>query len=164
VAKRIGAELPEDAYSALRPGDLEAKRNCVVQIITINPQGWPDAGLLSYADILAKDRSTLCLATWEDGECASDLKHNGKIAVLLIDRDMTYYVKGTAEEQKLQGPPLADINQEGGESGLAFFKIHIEEVFEDKVPTARVLSGVTFEGSDIEEKAHREIFLRLLAS
>lgn len=164
MAKRIGKELPEDAFALLKPGDIRSKRNRVVQIITVNPDGWPDAGMLSYADIVAKDRKTLRLATWGDGECASNLRHNGKLAMLVIDYDMAYYVKGIAVEMKESSDRLTDINQDGSESTLAFFKVQVEQVFEDRVPTARVLTGVTFEGSEIEEQAHQKILKRLLES
>lgn len=164
MAKRIGKELPEDAFNLLKPSDLSAKRNRVVQIITVNPAGWPDAGMLSYADIIAKDRKTLRLATWSDGECALDLRHNGKLVVLVIDRDMAYYVRGLAEETGDGQDKLKDINQEGGESPLAFFQVRVEEVFEDRVPTARVLGGVTFEGSEAEDRAHQAILKKLLES
>jgi len=163
MAKWIGSNLPEDAFHLLQAGDIGSKRNRVVQIITVSPNGWPDPGMLSYADIVAKDRKTLHLATWGDGECALDLRHNRKIAILVIDRDMAYYVKGTAHELD-QGIKLTDINQEGGKSSLAFFKVTVDQVFEDRVPTARVLGGVTFEGSEIEEHAHQEILKRLLTS
>jgi hypothetical protein len=162
MAKRIGNQLPEDAFALLKPGNMDAKRNKVVQIITVNRAGWPDAGMLSYADIVAKDKKDLRLATWGDGECANDLRHNGKLAILLIDRDTAYYIKGKAEEIKQGEKNLTDINQEGGESPLAFFKVRVEQVSEDKVPTAKVLSGVTFEGPEIEEKTHQEILKRLL--
>lgn len=164
MAKWIGKELPEDAFNLLKPGDFESKRNRVVQIITVNPDGWPDAGMLSYADIVAKDRKTLRLATWGDGECASDLTQNGKLAMLVIDHDMAYYVKGIAEQIKEVGDELKDINQEGGESPLAFFNVRVEQVFEDRVPTARVLSGVTFEGSEVEDQTHRQVLKKLLES
>ncbi len=164
MAKWIGKELPEDAFNLLKPGDFESKRNRVVQIITVNPDGWPDAGMLSYADIVAKDRKTLRLATWGDGECASDLTQNGKLAMLVIDHDMAYYVKGMAEQIKEVGDELKDINQEGGESPLAFFNVRVEQVFEDRVPTARVLSGVTFEGSEVEDQTHRQVLKKLLES
>ena len=163
MAKWVSQELPEDAFALLKPGTIGAKRNKVVQIVTVSPDGWPDAGMLSYADIIAKDRKTLHMATWADGECARDLRSNGRLAILVFDRDMAYYVRGMAEETKGEGGDLTDINQEGGDSPLAFFKVRVENVFEDKVPTARVLSGVTFEGSEIEEQTHQEILKRLLA-
>jgi len=163
MAKWIANDLPEDAYILLKGGDWDSKQKRAVQIITVNPDGWPDAGMLSYADIVAKDRKVLHLATWGDGECAADLRHNGKIAILVIDRDMAYYVKGAAQEFN-QGIQLTDINHEGGESPVAFFKVIVKQVYEDRVPTARVLSGVTFEGSEIEEHSHRAILKQLLTS
>lgn len=161
MAKLIGKELPEDALRLLRPEAMESKRNKAVQIITVNPAGWPDAGMLSYADVIARDKETLRLATWGDGECARDLRANGKLLLLVIDREMAYYIKGEAVEVKGRAP-ITDINQEGGESPLAFFTIEVGEVYEDRVPTTQVLSGVTFEGSEIEEKAHQQILKQLL--
>jgi Pyridoxamine 5'-phosphate oxidase len=162
MAKLVGNELPDDAVEALKPGNPDDKKGRVVQMITVNSAGWPDAGMLSYADVIARDRKSLRLATWGDGECANDMRNNGKIALLVIDYDMAYYVKGTASEIRLESTDLTDVNQEGGESPLAFFRIEVREVYEDRVPTARVLSGVKFEGSEVEEQAHEKILRQLL--
>jgi hypothetical protein len=157
MAKPVGKELPEDAFALLRPGGMEQKRGKVVQVITVNPAGWADAAMLSYADIVAMDRNRLRLATWGDGECARNLRQNGKATLLVVDRDLAYYIKSRAAEIS-EREKITDINQDGGDSPLAFFNMAVEEVKEDRVPTARVLSGVTFEGSESEDKAHREIF------
>lgn len=162
MTKLFGNELPEDALEALTPGNPESKKDRAVQMITVNSKGWPDAGMLSYADVIARDRKTLRLATWGDGECANNMRSNGKIALLVIDYDMAYYVTGTASEIRPRVPNLTDVNQEGGESPLAFFEIEVREVYEDRVPTARVLSGVKFEGSEVEEQAHGKILRQLL--
>lgn len=162
MAKSIGSELPEDAFSLLNRGELASTDKRVVQMVTVNPEGWPDPALLTYAGIVAKDKKTLHIATWSDGECAANLLRNGRLAVLIIDYDMAYYVRGTAEKVIGAGVGLTDVNQQGAESPLAFFKVSIEEVFEDRVPTAKVLSGVTFEDTDVEEQTHREILKTLL--
>lgn len=160
MAKSIGSELPEDAFGRLKACDLASEHNRVLQMVTMNPEGWPNSALLT--DIVAKDKKTLHLATWSDGECAADLRHNGRLAVLVIDYDMAYYVRGIAEEVIGAGDGLTDVNQQGGDSNLAFFKVRIEQVFEDRVPTAKVLSGVTFEATEVEEQTHREVQRRLL--
>jgi hypothetical protein len=162
MAKRIGAELPQDLFAALTAGNLASKRNRAVQIVTVGRDGWPSTAMLSYTDVVAKDEKTLHLATWADGECAADLRQTGKLAVLVIDYDMAYYVRGIAEEVTGVGDDLMDVNQQGGESSLAFFRIRVEQVLEDRVPTAKVLSGVTFEAADIEEQTHGEVLRRLL--
>ena len=162
MAKLVGNEMPDDALEALKSENRGSKKGRAVQMITVNSKGWPDAGMLSYADVIARDRKTLRLATWGDGECANDMRSNGKIALLVIDYDMAYYVKGTASEIRPRATDLTDVNQEGGESPLAFFQIEVREVYEDRVPTARVSSGVTFEGSEVEEQAHEKILRQLL--
>lgn len=162
MAKSIGAELPQELFAVLKPGGRASRRNRAVQIVTVGREGWPSTAMLSYTDVLAKDEKTLHLATWADGECAADLRQTGKLAVLVIDYDMAYYIRGVAAEVVGVGEDLMDVNQHGGESSLAFFKITVEQVLEDRVPTARVLSGVTFEAAEIEEQTHSEVLRRLL--
>ena len=103
MARFVSDSLPEDALALLRPGNLDEKRNRVVQIITVDEEGWANAGMLSYADVIAKDGGSLNLATWGDGECAADLRRNGRITLLVIDDDMAYYVKGRASEIQVSG-------------------------------------------------------------
>jgi hypothetical protein len=162
MAIMIGKELPGNAFALLQPEDHPSKRGKVVQIVTVDGDGWPDAGMVSTYDIVARTPSNLRLATWGDGECANDLRLNGKLAMLIIDKDMTYYVKATAQEIAGASHGLSDINNQGGESPVAIFDVQVEKVFEDKIPTARVVSGVIFKGSDSEDQAHQSIFKQLL--
>lgn len=162
MAKIIGTELPQDLFAALAAGALASKRNRVVQIVTVGPENWPSMAMLSYTDVVAKNKKTLHLATWADGECAADLRQTGRVAVLVIDVDMAYYIRGLAEEVVGAGDDLMDVNQQGEESSLAFFRVRVEQVLEDRVPTAKVLSGVTFEAAAIEEQTHGEVLRRLL--
>jgi hypothetical protein len=161
MANVVADKLPDDALELLKSGHASAKQNRVVQVVTVGPEGWPNAGMLSYADIIAKDGSNIHLATWGDGECATDLRRNGKITLLIIDHDMAYYVHGEGVEVFPEGEVLTDVNQSGGDSALAFFHIAVNQVLEDRVPTARVLGGVTFEGSEVEQIAHDAILKRL---
>ena len=161
MARLVSDSLPDDALALLRPGNLAEKRNRVVQIITVDEEGWANAGMLSYADVIAKDGGNLHLATWGDGECATDLRRNGRITLLVIDDDMAYYVKGRASEIQVPGDPLTDANDTGGHSALAYFHIAVQGVFEDRIPTAKVLGGVIFEGTESEQIAHDAILKKL---
>ncbi len=161
MARFVSDSLPDDALALLRLGNLEEKQNRVVQIITVDEEGWANAGMLSYADVIAKDGGNLDLATWGDGECATDLRRNGRITLLVIDEDMAYYVKGRAREVQATGEALTDVNDDGGHSALAYFHITVQGVFEDRIPTAKVLGGVTFEGSESEQIAHDAILKKL---
>ena len=161
MARFISDSIPDDALALLRPGNLAEKRNRVVQIITVDEEGWANAGMLSYADVIANDGGNLHLATWGDGECATDLRRNGRITLLVIDDDMAYYVKGRASEIQVPGDALTDANDTGGHSALAYFHIAVQRVFEDRIPTAKVLGGVIFEGTESEQIAHDAILKKL---
>lgn len=161
MARFVSDSLPDDALALLRPGNIAAKQGRVVQIITVDEEGWANAGMLGYADVIARDGGNLHLATWGDGECATDLRRNGRITLLVIDEDMAYYVKGRAREVQVTGDVLTDVNDGGGHSALAYFHIAVQGVFEDRIPTAKVLGGVTFEGSESEQEAHDAILKKL---
>ena len=145
MARFVSDSLPDDALALLRPGNLAAKQGRVVQIITVDEEGWANAGMLGYADVIAKD----------------DLRRNGRITLLVIDEDMAYYVKGQATEVEVSGDVLTDVNDGGGHSALAYFHIAVQGVLEDRIPTAKVLGGVTFEGSESEQEAHDAILKKL---
>ena len=74
---------------------------------------------------------------------------------------MAYYVKGRAREVEVSGDALTDVNDDGGHSTLAYFHITVQGVFEDRIPTAKVLGGVIFEGSESEQIAHDAILKKL---
>lgn len=140
MSKLVGNELPADLYDLLKGNDLPAKTDKTILIVTIDSQGWAHPAMLSYAEVVAKDRKNIRLGTYRDSTTTNNIRRNAKLTVVIVDRNITYYVKGTAREIRpsLEGFPY-----------IAAINMAVDQVLEDKAseefePGAYISSGITF--------------------
>ena len=138
MSKNLGATLPEDLLdflSSTEPGD---KFKQVILFSTTDEDGWPRHGLLSAREVLAKDSKRLLLLLYSNSHSSANLQREGKISIVLVNPNMSYYVFCTARPLS----PLPDAPSE------TLFELTVERVLEDSLATARILTGITFEGYD----------------
>ena len=138
MSKNLGATLPEDLLdflSSTEPGD---KFKQVILFSTTDEDGWPRHGLLSAREVLAKDSKRLLLLLYSNSHSSANLQREGKISIVLVNPDMSYYVFCKARPLS----PLPDAPSE------TLFELTVERVLEDSLATARILTGITFEGYD----------------
>jgi hypothetical protein len=138
MSKNLGANLPEDLLdflSSTEPGD---KFKQVILFSTTDEDGWPRHGLLSAREVLAKDSKRLLLLLYSNSHSSANLQREGKISIVLVNPDMSYYVFCKARPLS----PLPDAPSE------TLFELTVERVLEDSLATARILTGITFEGYD----------------
>lgn len=98
MARFIGSELPDDLYRRLEGKDLEACAEKAILICTVDSSGWPHPAMLSYFEVIAKDRRNIRLATYRNSRTTENMRRNGKLTMLVIDERLAYYIKGQAEE------------------------------------------------------------------
>ena len=138
MSKNLGATLPEDLLdflSSTEPGD---KFKQVILFSTTDEDGWPRHGLLSAREVFAKDSKRLLLLLYSNSHSSANLQRDGKISIVLVNPNMSYYVFCTARPLS----PLPDAPSE------TLFELTVERVLEDSLATARILTGITFEGYD----------------
>ena len=138
MSKNLGATLPKDLLdflSSTEPGD---KFKQVILFSTTDEDGWPRHGLLSAREVLAKDSKRLLLLLYSNSHSSANLQREGKISIVLVNPDMSYYVFCKARPLS----PLPDAPSE------TLFELTVERVLEDSLATARILTGITFEGYD----------------
>ncbi len=138
MSKNLGATLPEDLLdflSSTEPGD---KFKQVILFSTTDEDGWPRHGLLSAREVLAKDSKRLLLLLYSNSHSSANLQREGKISIVLVNPNMSYYVFCKARPLS----PLPDAPSE------TLFELTVERVLEDSLATARILTGITFEGYD----------------
>lgn len=140
MATLIGTELDDDLYVRLSGADLEQVADKVIQIVTVDEAGWPHPAILSYFEVVAKDRRNIRLAAYADSTTTANMRRTGKLTLLVIDERVVYYVKGTVEElgrHMACAPENAKLN------------MRVERVLTD-LPDARfepdacIASGVTY--------------------
>jgi len=138
MSKDLGSQLPDDLLKFLSSGTPPSKFNTVVVFTSMDEDGWPRHGLLSLRELVAKGPARLLLLLYSESGSTANLLRDGRTSLLLVNENMSCYVRCSAR-------PLPSLSEAPGET---LFELTVERVQEDKIPTARILSGVTFEGND----------------
>ena len=150
MARFVSESLPDDALALLRPGNLDEKQGRVVQIITVDDQGWANAGMLGYADRHRPGRRATSISPHGATANAPPISdRNGRITLLVIDEDMAYYVKGPRPGTvQVSGDVLTDVNDAAAatpHSPTSTSPVW-REYSRTGSPPQRCSAGVTFEG------------------
>lgn len=135
MSQVVGKELTEELFNRLKGDDITSKMGKAIVIVTVDEQGWAHPAMLSYYEVVAKDRSRIVLAIGKTSATARNLRRTGKVTLLITDSGMNYYLKGNAHEIKeaMEGVPF-----------MSLYHVKIEQLLEDQEPDALVTSGVTF--------------------
>ncbi|HZW55529.1 MAG TPA: pyridoxamine 5'-phosphate oxidase family protein [Nitrososphaerales archaeon] len=141
MAKSLGQKLPQDLFKRLSSYDISTKiGERVILFTTADPDGWPRHGMLSHYEVVAKNHSLLLMLTYAGSKSTSNLLANGMAVLLFVDEEMSYYVrvscKKYAEGSRVNAPRET------------LFECNVVDVMEDKLPTANIVSGLTFSGYD----------------
>lgn len=142
MSQVLGTELTEELFHRLKGESIASKKDKAIVIVTVDESGWAHPAMLSYHEVVAKDRSKIDLAIGKSSTTAKNLRRTGKITLMITDSDLNYYVKGNAEEirESMDGVPF-----------MSLFRVAVEHLLEDLEPDAVITSGVTFERPDKEE-------------
>jgi hypothetical protein len=140
VGISLGAVLTDALVDRLGGRELERYGALVVPIATVDPAGWPHIALLSYSEIVARDRGMLHIAIGARSGSAANLRRTGHATVLLFDSGLVHYIKGAVRERRpsMQCSPWN-----------AMFEVSVTDVLADAADPHRegesfVRGGVTF--------------------
>jgi hypothetical protein len=90
---------------------------------------------LSYYEIVAKNPSTIDMALWKDSSTAKNLRRRGKVTLMITDRGINYYLKGSVKELEAEMAGAPQVSR---------FRVATEELLEDQEPNAEITSGPTY--------------------
>ncbi len=154
MSKDRGTTLPTDLLDFLSSGEPASKFQQVILFSTVDEDGWPRHGLLSPREVVAKDPSRLLLLLYSHSRSTVNVQREGKISLVLVTPTMSYYVLCGAQSL----PQMAETPTE------TLFELTVERVLEDSLATARILTGITFEGYDpgMTQENRELVFQRLL--
>jgi hypothetical protein len=123
VSRSLGAVLPAALVDRLSQKDIERRLGIALPFVTVDRAGRPHPMLLSYLEIRAYTPSTLGLVVQAHSTTARNLAARGAGTLLLVEPDAVLYVKTRA----VDGP----LDVGGGDHGLGYFLLAVEEVLED---------------------------------
>jgi hypothetical protein len=141
MTRSLGRSLSQPLVERFAQRDLARRLGAALPFVTIDADGRPHPMLLSYLEIRAYDTRTVGLVIGARTRSASNLAERGAATLLVIEPDVTVYVKLRAVDGPL---PVAD----AGEYGLGYFLLEVDEVLEDAAADweggMRVTSGLRY--------------------
>jgi len=135
MSQLLGKELTKDLFNLLKGENVASKLGKAIVIVTVDDKGWPHPAMLSYYEVVAKERSRIDLAIGKTSTTTKNLRRTGQITLLITDSGINYYLKGSAREIK---------ESMEGMSFMSLFRVEIEQLLEDQEPDVAITSGVTF--------------------
>lgn len=135
MSHRLGNELTPELFDRLKGEDIASQVGKAIVLVTIDERGWAHPAMLSYYEVVAKNRSAIDLAVGKTSTTAKNLRRTGKITLLVTDSGVNYYLKGNARELK---------ESMDGVAFMSLFRVAMVELLEDQEPDAMITSGVTF--------------------
>ena len=145
MSKRLPPTLPDRLFHLLSGEHLDEQLTKVLLLVTLDEHGFPYTAMLSFLEVIAPNRENLRMAPWNNSTTTANLRRNPRVALLVVDEALAYYIQGTAAElaHDLAGFP-----------GMAKINVKIESVLEDKAldyeGSARVTSGIRFENPQMD--------------
>lgn len=135
MSQKLGKELTEALLMRLNGHSVGSHEGKIIPIFTLDESGWPHPALLSYYEIVAKDASTIDMGLWKNSSTASHLRRTGKVTLMITDKGLNYYLKGSVRELQ---PEMNGIPQ------VSRFRMTTEELLEDQEANAEITSGLTY--------------------
>ena len=135
MSQTLGKELTEALWLRLNGHDVESHEGKIIPIFTVDESGWAHPALLSYYEVVAKDRFTMDMALWKESSTANNLRRSGKVTLLLSDTGMNYYLKGRVQQLEYEFKDAAPVSR---------FRVTLEQVIEDQEPNAEITTGMTY--------------------
>jgi hypothetical protein len=152
MSRLVGKELTKLLLDRLNGQDVTPHESKIIPIFTLDDLGWPHPALLSYYEVVAKNSSTVDLALWKDSSTANNLRRLGKVTLMITDKGINYYLKGSVKELEAEMAGAPQVSR---------FRIATEQLLEDQEPNAEITSGMTYsrltkrEGTDFAAKVLR---------
>ena len=135
MTRRIGATLTPELVERLSQRDIARHLGVALPFVTVDADGRPHPMLLSYLEVRAYDTGTVGLVIGARTRSAGNLVERGAGTLLVIESDVTVYVK----LRTVDGP----LDVSGAGDALGYFLLAVEEVLEDAAADWEGGMGIT---------------------
>jgi hypothetical protein len=136
MSRSLGPALPPALEKRLSQQDLPRFLGRALPLLTVDDRGRPHPMLCSYLELLAVSVTVIRVAVGVRSSARRNLETRGVATLLVVEPDVTTYVKCRAA-----GAPLLS-------GDLARFELIVEDVLEDEAAEgeagARITGGLTY--------------------
>ena len=159
MARRRTDRLTDDLYRRLGGSDIQSVADQAIVICTVDRDGWPHPAMLSYFEVVARDRHTLRLAVYTNSRTCANMRERGKATLIVVDAGLTCYISGEVKEL---APAMRDAPY-NAKLSLRVQQIVFDEPPPDLEPGVRVTSGITYSRRTPEALARAQAVLAELS-
>jgi len=160
VTRSLGRALTPALVERFSQRDLPHRLGAALPFVTVDAEGRPHPMLLSYLELRAHDAATVGLVILARSRSAGNLVERHTGTLLVIEPEATVYVKMRAVDGPL---PV----EGGGDWGLGYFLMEVEEVLEDAAADweagMRIVQGLRYAPSPTLEERWAKATLAALA-
>ena len=135
MSQLLGKALPTPLQHRLSGAEIDSHEGKIIPIFTIDEAGWAHPALLSYYEVVANSSSTLDMALWKDSSTAKNLRRAGRVTLMISDRGVNYYLKGSVVQLHYEKPRAAPVS---------CFRVTLEQVIEDQEANAEITTGLSY--------------------
>jgi hypothetical protein len=161
VTRSLGGRLPEALVERFSQRDVRSRLGVGVPFITVDAEGRPHPMLLSYLELRAHDAGSLGIVILARSRSARNLVERGTGTLVVVEPDVTLYVKLRAVDGPLPVP--------GGEQfELGYFLLAVEDVLQDAAAEweggMRITGAITYAPAPSLEEPWARATLAALAA
>jgi hypothetical protein len=130
--------LPRELEDILSGKGFRARKRLALPFLTIDPEGFPRAALLTLSEVRANSREVLCVAVQAGSHTAANLIRRQRAALYYLARRWTAWIQATAGHGR-----TSDADPERQIFPLAVFRVKVDSASPREGEIA-LLSGPTF--------------------
>jgi hypothetical protein len=151
-------QMPRELAEILAGKAFRARKHVALPFLTIDPDGFPRAALLTPSEVRATSRTELCVAVQGGSRTAANLIRRQKAALCYMARNFAAWIQATAGYGR-----TCDTDPERQIFPLTVFRVKVDRPTRHE-EGVELLSGPTFSTPDGEELFSDELFAELAGS
>ncbi len=147
--------LPRELMEILSGRAFRARKRLALPFLTIDPEGFPRAALLTLSEVRATSATSLCVAVQSKSLTAANLIRRQKAALYYLARDRVAWIQASAEHGR-----VCDADPDRQIFPLTVFRVKLDRAGSHE-GAVRLLTGPTFSAEGGLELFSEELFEEL---
>ena len=149
MSRLVGSEMPDELFELMTGKGKGGRAGRVVVMATVDDKGWAHPAMVSYYELVAKERGLINLAIGRNSTTERNLERTGAITLVVTDHRVNFYLKGAARK----------IREQIEKTPFSLFQVKLETVLEDQDPAATIVQGIKYEWDQSSKAEHMQAML-----
>ena len=147
--------LPRDLLEILSGKGFRARKHLALPLLTIDPEGYPRAALLTLSEVRARSATDLCVAVQSKSLTAANLIRRQRAALYYLAPKRVAWIQASAGHGR-----VCDSDPDRQIFPLSVFRVKVDRA-SPREGAVGLLAGPTFSAADGAELFSEELFEEL---